>query len=170
MGYPIVAGLEISGRVAALGPGVHGFAVGDRVAAFSEEAGGFAERCVVPAERLARIPDAMSLEVAASFPIQALTARTKGDLRPDKDKPINPTPAQVKADKEESQGVFVIANNKTEFRKLETGITSSTDIEVTSGLKEGDQIITGSYQVIRTIKNGTVVKVDNKPPVVKTTT
>ncbi len=73
-GYPIVAGLEISGRIAALGPGVDGVAVGDRVAAFSEEAGGFAERCVVPAERLARIPDAMSLEIAATFPIQALTA------------------------------------------------------------------------------------------------
>src|ERR1700677_2881754 len=73
-GYPIVAGLEISGRIAALGPGVGGFAVGDRVAAFSEEAGGFAERCVAPAERLAPIPAAMSLELAASFPIQALTA------------------------------------------------------------------------------------------------
>lgn len=73
-GYPIVGGLEISGRIAGLGPGVDGVAVGDRVAAFSEEAGGFAERCVVPAERLARIPDAMSLEVAATFPIQALTA------------------------------------------------------------------------------------------------
>ena len=73
-GYPIVAGLEISGRIAALGPDVRSVAVGDRVAAFSEEAGGFAERCVVPAERLARIPDAMSLEVAATFPIQALTA------------------------------------------------------------------------------------------------
>ena len=73
-GYPIVGGLEVSGRIAGLGPGVDGVAVGDRVAAFSEEAGGFAERCVVPAERLARIPDAMSLEVAATFPIQALTA------------------------------------------------------------------------------------------------
>jgi NADPH2:quinone reductase len=73
-GYPIVAGLEISGRIAALGPGVGGFAVGDRVAAFSEEAGGFAERCVASAERLVPIPDAMSLEVAATFPIQALTA------------------------------------------------------------------------------------------------
>jgi NADPH2:quinone reductase len=73
-GYPIVAGLEISGRIAGLGPGVDGVAVGDRVAAFSEEAGGFAERCVVPAERLVPIPDAMSLEVAATFPIQALTA------------------------------------------------------------------------------------------------
>ena len=73
-GYPIVAGLEISGRIAALGPGVDGVAVGDRVVAFSEEAGGFAERCVVPAERLVPIPDAMTLGVAATFPIQALTA------------------------------------------------------------------------------------------------
>jgi NADPH2:quinone reductase len=73
-GYPIVGGLEISGRIAGLGPGVDGVAVGDRVAAFSEEAGGFAERCVAPAERLVPIPDAMSLEVAATFPIQALTA------------------------------------------------------------------------------------------------
>lgn len=73
-GYPIVAGLEISGTIAAVGPGVGSLHVGDRVAAFSEEAGGFAERCVVPQERAIRIPDGMSLDVAASFPIQALTA------------------------------------------------------------------------------------------------
>jgi HlyD family secretion protein len=108
---------------------------------------------------------------ALAIPIQALTTRTKGDLIPDKDKPVNPSPAVVKANKEEFQGVFVIGpNSKAEFRKLETGITGATDIEVTSGLKEGDEIITGSYQVIRTIKNGTVVKIDNTPPVVKATT
>ena len=73
-GYPIVAGLEISGRIAQLGPGVAGVSVGDRVAAFSEEAGGFAERCVVPVERLAPVPAAMTLATAATFPIQALTA------------------------------------------------------------------------------------------------
>jgi HlyD family secretion protein len=106
-----------------------------------------------------------------AIPIQALTTRTKGDLLPDKDKPVNPPPAVVKANKEEVTGVFVIgATNKAEFRKLETGITSATDIEVIGGLKEGDQIVTGSYQVIRTMKNGAVVKVDNTPPVVKTTT
>ena len=38
---------------------------------------------------------------------------------------------------------------------METGITGATDIEVLSGLKEGDQIITGTYQVIRTIRNET---------------
>jgi HlyD family secretion protein len=106
-----------------------------------------------------------------AIPIQALTTRTKGDLIPDKDKPINPPPAVVKANKEEIQGVFIVgANNKAEFRKLETGITGATDIEVTSGLKEGDEIVTGSYQVIRSMKNGSVVKIDNKPPAAKATT
>ena len=106
-----------------------------------------------------------------AIPIQALTTRTKGDLIPDKDKPINPPPSVVKANKEELQGVFVIGpNNKATFRKLETGITGATDIEVTNGLKEGDEIVTGSYQVIRSMKNDSTVKVDNKPPVAKTTT
>ena len=50
------------------------------------------------------------------------------------------------------------------FRKVETGITGATDIEVLSGLKEGDEIITGSYKVIRTMRNEAEVKVDNKPP------
>ena len=102
---------------------------------------------------------------AVAVPIQALTSRTKGDLLADKDKPVNPDSATVKANKEESQGVFIIgAGNKAEFRKVKTSITGAIDIEVLNGLKDGDQIITGSYQVIRTIKNGATVKVDNKPP------
>jgi HlyD family secretion protein len=103
-----------------------------------------------------------------AIPIQALTSRTKGDLIADKDKPVNPDPATVKANKEESQGVFVvIGGTKAEFRKVDTGITGSTDIEVTGGLNPGDVIVTGSYQTIRTIKNNAVVKIDNKPPVAK---
>ena len=73
-GYPIVGGLEVSGRIAALGAGVSGPKVGDRVAAFLEEAGGFADQCVAPVERLIPIPPGMALDVAAAFPIQALTA------------------------------------------------------------------------------------------------
>jgi NADPH:quinone reductase len=73
-GYPLVGGLEISGRIAAVGPDVDGFAAGERVAAFLEDAGGFADRCVVPLERLIRVPAAMGLDVAAAFPIQALTS------------------------------------------------------------------------------------------------
>ena len=52
-----------------------------------------------------------------------------------------------------------------QFKKVETGITGATDIEVLSGLNEGDTIITGSYKVIRSIRNAAKVKVDNRPPV-----
>jgi NADPH:quinone reductase len=73
-GYPIVGGLEVSGWIAALGSGVIGPKVGDRVAAFLEEAGGFADQCLARVERLIPIPADMELDVAAAFPIQALTA------------------------------------------------------------------------------------------------
>ncbi len=111
---------------------------------------------------------------ALAIPIQALTVRQKGDLEPkpanapaDAAAPVKVDPAVEKAKKEELTGVFVVENGKAQFRKVETGITGATDIEVLSGLKEGDQIITGSYQVIRTIRNSTQVRVDNKQPVVQ---
>jgi HlyD family secretion protein len=105
-----------------------------------------------------------------TIPIQSLTIRQKGDLEP---KPKNsggaqaatrPDPAAEKARKEEIQGVFVISGGKAVFRKVETGITGATDIEISGGLQEGDEIITGSYQIIRTIRNDAQVKVDNKSP------
>ncbi len=110
-----------------------------------------------------------------TIPIQALTIRQKGDLEPKKKGSSSadaaaapPNPAAEKAKKEEIQGVFVVAaNNKAEFIKVETGITGATDIEVTSGLKDGDQIVTGTYQVIRTLRNDASVKVDNKPAAAK---
>jgi HlyD family secretion protein len=77
-----------------------------------------------------------------------------------------PDPVAEKAKKEELQGVFVVSGGKAVFKKVETGITGATDIEVVNGLGEGDQIVTGTYQVIRTILNETQVKVDNKTPVV----
>jgi len=66
--------------------------------------------------------------------------------------------------KDEIQGVFVLRNKKVEFIPVETGVAGTTDIEVTKGLKEGDEIVTGSYKVLRTIKPGTSVKVDNSAP------
>jgi HlyD family secretion protein len=113
---------------------------------------------------------------AVTIPIQALTIRQHGDLEQPKpgststaQAATKPDPAAEKARKEEIQGVFVVNAGKAEFRKVETGITGATDIEVLNGLKPGDQIVTGSYQVIRTIKNGAMVKVDNKAPVAATT-
>ncbi len=106
---------------------------------------------------------------ALTIPIQALTVRQKGDLEP-QPAPGTPvvvkkyTPAEEKIRKEEVQGVFVVENGKAIFHKVETGITGATDIEVLSGLKENDQIVTGTYQIIRTIRNEAAVKIDNKVP------
>jgi HlyD family secretion protein len=108
-----------------------------------------------------------------AIPIQALTVRQKGDLEPKKKDTASgaahaaetPDPAKEKAMKEEIQGVFVITpEGKALFQKVETGITGATDIEVTSGLKAGQEIVTGTYQVIRTLRNETKVKIDNKKP------
>jgi len=102
---------------------------------------------------------------ALAIPIQALTIRQRADLATDKNG--KPTTAQAvtpdgKDPKEELQGVFVLKNKKDAvFVTVVTGISGTTDIEVTNGLKEGDEIVTGSYKVLRTLRNGATVKVDN---------
>ena len=99
------------------------------------------------------------------IPIQALTVRKKNELEAPKDgvqaASLDPTD---QSSKEEIQGVFVIHEDRAEFRKVDTGITGATAIEVLSGLQPGDQIITGTYKVIRSIRNSTRVKIDNRPP------
>jgi HlyD family secretion protein len=96
-----------------------------------------------------------------TVPVQALTVRTKGDLEEDKDG-VLASSTNDKSSKEELQGVFVVNQGRAQFRKVETGITGVSDIEVVGGLAEGDQIITGSYKAIRTIRNAARVKIDNR--------
>jgi HlyD family secretion protein len=101
-----------------------------------------------------------------SIPIQALTVRKKGDLEAPQDGVLASSESPVdKSLNEEIQGVFIVKDGRAEFRKVETGITGTTDIEVLKGLEEGDHIITGSYKIIRTIRNDTRVKIDNRAPV-----
>jgi HlyD family secretion protein len=102
-----------------------------------------------------------------TIPIQALTIRREEDLEaasaekgsvqaaaPQKDASKNKKESEV-------QGVFVIRDKKAQFVPVQTGITGTTDIEVLSGLTQGDEIVTGSYKVLRTVKPGTSVKIDN---------
>jgi HlyD family secretion protein len=103
-----------------------------------------------------------------SIPIQALTIRQKGDLVPKKKNKSEveaaEKPADIKAAKEEIQGVFVIRDGKAQFVPVQTGITGTTDIEVLDGLHEGDEIVTGSYKVLRTMKPDAKVKINNAAP------
>jgi len=74
--YPAVPGLEVSGRVAAVGEGVDDLAPGARVAAITGPAmlGGYAERCVAGREYVIPLPEGVSDDLGAAFPVVALTA------------------------------------------------------------------------------------------------
>jgi len=110
---------------------------------------------------------------ALAIPIQALTIRTKEQLEKQTSgagsvhaAAPSPTETASKGPKksDDIQGVFVIRNHKAEFVPVATGITGTTDIEVLDGLKESDEVITGSYKVLRTLRPGSSVKIDNSAP------
>lgn len=70
---PYVLGLEGAGTVVDVGRDVTGYAVGDRVA-WSTAAGSYAERVVVPARGVMRVPADIAFETAAALPLQGMTA------------------------------------------------------------------------------------------------
>ena len=108
---------------------------------------------------------------ALTIPIQALVQR---DVAAEKALSENngkqpsgalATPAGAAAKANLVQGVYILKTEhkklRVEFAPVTTGITGATDIEVLGGLKEGDQIVTGRYRILRALKSGTAVKVDN---------
>jgi HlyD family secretion protein len=108
-----------------------------------------------------------------SIPIQALSVRSKAQLEQEKSTPGSvhaaaPAPKETasknKDQQQDVQGVFVIRNKKAEFVPVTTGITGTSDIEVVNGLSDGDEVITGSYKVLRTLRSGSRVKIDNSVP------
>jgi HlyD family secretion protein len=109
-----------------------------------------------------------------SIPIQALSLRTKAQLEVEKATPgavhaAGPLREAAAKDKEKDpkqdvQGVFVVRNKKAEFVPVTTGIAGTSDIEVVTGLNEGDEVVTGSYKILRTLRSGSGVKIDNSVP------
>jgi NADPH:quinone reductase-like Zn-dependent oxidoreductase len=69
--FPGLIGVDVSGTVANVGPGVQDFAVGDQVFAMADNT--YAELCVVKAEVLARVPKGLDLIDAAALPLVATT-------------------------------------------------------------------------------------------------
>ena len=112
---------------------------------------------------------------ALTIPIQALVQRD-----PEGEKLLaanagKPPAATAVSDRKVQviQGVYLLKQENKKLRAVfvpvKTGITGATDVEVLSGLKTGDEIVTGRYKVLRALKSGTVVKVDNAPEVLTTT-
>jgi HlyD family secretion protein len=64
--------------------------------------------------------------------------------------------------KKELEGVFLIRDGKAVFQPVKTGIAGEKYFEVLSGLKEGDQVITGPFSSVRTLADGAAVKIETK--------
>lgn len=60
------------------------------------------------------------------------------------------------------KGVYVLDGNKAKFVEVTTGITGESDVQILSGLSEGQQVITGPSRILNTLKEGTVVKQQTK--------
>jgi HlyD family secretion protein len=108
-----------------------------------------------------------------SLPIQALTMHN-----PDDDKPAGSGGVQAASSTPSKtqpiQGGFGIDKDKNgklraKFVHVTTGITGATDIEVTSGLTEGQEIVTGPFKTLRALKDNALVKRDTAKPITITT-
>jgi HlyD family secretion protein len=108
-------------------------------------------------------------EGTTAVPIQAVVVR-----QVDKDgKVVDPaigqsgpgdsanTPVRT-AKLEEKEGVFVVVSGKAVFKPVKTGIVGDTDIEITEGVKDGDEIVIGSYRTLRTLRNDAQLKFEDQ--------
>lgn len=101
---------------------------------------------------------------ALSVPIQSVAVRTvdqlavKGEKRTDAEK-------RYTADKDGfAEIVFTVVNGKATAKQVKTGIQSETRIQILDGLKDGDEVVTGSYRAIsKDLVNGAVVTVSKEP-------
>ena len=61
---------------------------------------------------------------------------------------------------EEKDGVFVVKDGVAQFRAVSTGIVGETEIEIREGVQEGEEIVTGSYKTLRTLKHAAKIKIE----------
>jgi len=120
---------------------------------------------------------------ALSVPIQSLTVRellydAQGNIvhekrpprtgfrfGPPQAAPTAAVPAELKPGekREETEGVFLMKDGKAAFTTVKTGIAGERYLEVLTGLKEGDQVITGPFDSVRGMYEGDIVKTAPKP-------
>jgi HlyD family secretion protein len=98
----------------------------------------------------ARIITARTSQVL-TIPIQALTGREFDD-------PEDP----LQRKKIEKEGVYIIKGDTVLFRPVKTGIIGTTDIEILEGLSEKEKIVTGPYEVLRTLEDNKRIKIEEE--------
>ena len=101
---------------------------------------------------------------ALSIPIIALTVR-EDSVKPDTALTLAKRAPAKQVGKRDVEGVFVVGtNNKVTFRPVKVGIAGEKYFEVLTGLKEGENIVGGTYQAIRELKDGATVRAQKETP------
>lgn len=105
-----------------------------------------------------------TVDQVLTAPLQSIVPReAPKDQQPDE------TASGGSAKKKEVEGVFVFSKDgRGHFTPITTGIKGDQEIEIKSGLNEGDEIIIGPYKTLRTLKDGDQVKREAAPPKVET--
>lgn len=96
-----------------------------------------------------------SVENVVAVPLQAVIEK-KPDAQPS---PSVPADTSAAAEKPKNiKGVYVLEGNKVKFVEVQTGITGESEIQITAGLSEGQEVITGPSRILNTLKEGAIVK------------
>jgi len=106
-----------------------------------------------------------------SVPIIALTVRENQAIQQgDTAVGLGKAKPAKEVGKKDVEGVFVVGtDNKVTFRPVKVGIAGEKHFEIIDGVKEGEKIVAGTYQAIRELKDGTVVR-ETKPDLKKAAT
>jgi HlyD family secretion protein len=101
-----------------------------------------------------------TVENVIAIPLQAVIekkpdAQASPTIQGDSPPPPSDRPKMI-------TGVYVLDGNKAKFVEVETGIIGESDRQIITGLKEGDEVITGPSRVLNTLKEGAIVKKQTK--------
>ncbi|HYU26070.1 MAG TPA: efflux transporter periplasmic adaptor subunit, partial [Thermoanaerobaculia bacterium] len=88
---------------------------------------------------------------AVAVPIQSVVER------------VPPRPGQKKTDTADDNApkkkyVFVVKDGAARMTEVTTGISDTTHVAITKGLKAGDQIVTGPFRILKSLKDGAKVE------------
>jgi HlyD family secretion protein len=88
--------------------------------------------------------------------------KSSGAIAAEADSEIDADMQEWLEEEHEYQGVYVIRDGKAKFVQVTTGIADRQDIEITSGLQGGEEIVIGPYKMLRRLKHDDLVKIDRR--------
>lgn len=104
-------------------------------------------------------------EDVVAVPIQCVSARPEDELLPGGPKERPDGPPKQRGKEKLVKVVFVVEDDVAHVRRVETGISSDVAMEIVSGLKPGEKVVSGPYKALsRELKDGARIKIKSREP------